>query len=121
MSKKTNQALTFFIPTPPENNLGAIYFDTGIDNYKLQIKNLLDNVNPHLIIGPFTREALLIIKPFVKSKSIPMFTFSNDIALIEKNIWSLGFSPEEQVESIVSCALKNGKNRFGSIPKYLTN
>tara|TARA_B110001450_G_scaffold221944_1_gene218247 strand:- start:442 stop:1917 length:1476 start_codon:yes stop_codon:yes gene_type:complete len=96
-------------------NMQVIYFDTGVYNYELEIKNLLDNVNPHLIIGPFTREALLIIKPFVKSKSIPMFTFSNDIALIEKNIWSLGFSPEEQVDSVFSCALKNGKKRFGLI------
>ena len=30
MSKNSQQALTFFMPRPPENNLGAIYFDTGI-------------------------------------------------------------------------------------------
>jgi DNA polymerase V len=30
MSKNLQQALTFFIPRPPDNNLGAIYFDTGI-------------------------------------------------------------------------------------------
>ena len=30
MSKNPQQALTFFIPRPPDNNLGAIYFDTGI-------------------------------------------------------------------------------------------
>ncbi len=30
MSKKTNQALTFFIPKPGEHNTGVIYFDTGI-------------------------------------------------------------------------------------------
>ena len=29
MSKKTNQALTFFIPKPGENNTGVIYLDTG--------------------------------------------------------------------------------------------
>ena len=72
-------------------NVQIIYFDTGIKNYELKLEHLLENVDPHLIIGPFTRESLLKIKPFVISKSIPMFTFSNDIALIEKNIWSLGF------------------------------
>ena len=30
MSKNPQQALTFFIPRQPDNNLGAIYFDTGI-------------------------------------------------------------------------------------------
>ena len=30
MSKNSQQALTFFMPRPPENNLGAISFDTGI-------------------------------------------------------------------------------------------
>ena len=30
MSKNPQQALTFFIPRPPDNTLGAIYFDTGI-------------------------------------------------------------------------------------------
>lgn len=30
MSKKTNQALTFFITKPGKHNTGVIYFDTGI-------------------------------------------------------------------------------------------
>ena len=30
MSKNPQQALTFFIPRPSDNSLGAIYFDTGI-------------------------------------------------------------------------------------------
>ena len=30
MSKKTEQALRFLIPIPPENSAGALYFDTGI-------------------------------------------------------------------------------------------
>ena len=79
------------------------------------LKNILKTVKPKLIIGPFTRESLLKIKPFAKAESIPVFTFSNDIALIEKNIWSLGFSPEEQIDSIFSCSLRNGSKRFGLI------
>ena len=44
-----------------------------------------------------------------------MLTYSNDIAMIENNIWSLGLSPEEQVESVVSCALSHGYKNFGII------
>ena len=112
---KIRKSLDITILRFGSKNIQIIYFDTGKKNYELNLEKLLDNVDPHLIIGPFTRESLLKIKPFVKSKSVPMFTFSNDIALIEKNIWSFGFSPEEQVDSVFSCALKKGKKKFGLI------
>ena len=35
--------------------------------------------------------------------------------MVENNVWSLGFSPEEQVESVISCALIHGYKRFGII------
>ena len=35
--------------------------------------------------------------------------------MIENNVWSLGFSPEEQVESVISCALMHGYKKFGLI------
>lgn len=97
------------------NDIKIIYIDTQSDFVESEIKNLLDTLNPSLIIGPFTRESLLKIKMFVRSKNIPTLTFSNDIAMVERNVWSLGFSPEEQVESVVSCALKHGFNKFGII------
>ena len=109
--KSLDMAILRFAP----KNVQIIYFDTGINNYELSLDQLLENVDPDLIIGPFTRESLLKIKPYVKPRSIPMFTFTNDIALIEKNIWSFGFSPEEQVDSVFSCALKNGNKSFGLI------
>jgi branched-chain amino acid transport system substrate-binding protein len=112
---KIRKSLDMTILRFGKKNIQIIYFDTGIKNFELSLDNLLENVDPHLIIGPFTREALLKIKPFVKPKSIPIFTFSNDIALLEKNVWSFGFSPEEQVDSVISCALKNGKKKFGLI------
>ena len=112
---KIRKSLDMTILRFGSKDIQIIYFDTGIKNYELNLESLIENVKPHLIIGPFTRESLLKIKPFVKSKSIPMFTFSNDMALVEKNIWSFGFSPEEQVDSVFSCALKSGNKRFGLI------
>ena len=112
---KIRKALDLTILRFGSKKVQIIYFDTGINNYELEIEDLLEKVKPHLIIGPFTRESLLKIKPYVKSKSIPIFTFSNDRTLIEKDVWSFGFSPEEQVDSIFSCALRNGKKRFGLI------
>ena len=88
---KIRKSLDMTILRFGSNNVQIVYFDTGTKNYALNLERLLENVDPHLIIGPFTREALLKIKPFVISKSIPMFTFSNDIALIEKIFGLLDF------------------------------
>ena len=35
--------------------------------------------------------------------------------MLENNIWSLGFGPEEQIESVIACARQNKFNRFGLI------
>ena len=35
--------------------------------------------------------------------------------MVEDNVWSLGFSPEEQIESVISCALIHGYKKFGVI------
>ena len=112
---KIRESLDISILRFGPKDVQIFYLDTGTDNYELNLKNILKTVKPKLIIGPFTRESLLKIKPFAKAESIPVFTFSNDIALIEKNIWSFGFSPEEQIDSIFSCTLRNGSKRFGLI------
>jgi len=117
---KIRKSLDMSILRFGSKNIQIVYFDTGTDNYELNLENIIKTVKPKLIIGPFTRESLLKIKPFAKAESIPVFTFSNDIALIEKNIWSFGFSPEEQIDSIFSCSLRNGSKKFGLIvPKNL--
>ena len=35
--------------------------------------------------------------------------------MVENNVWSLGFSPEEQVDSVISCAIFFGYKKFGVI------
>ena len=97
------------------DKIKVIYFDTG-KNYLLnEIERIFNETKPNIILGPFTREAVLKIKPYAKKNSIPMLTFTNDISLIEQNIWSLGFSPEEQIDSVISCALKKGYKNYGLI------
>ena len=97
------------------SKIKLIYFDTGkVIDLEL-ISRLFNVLNPKFIIGPFTREVLLKIKPFAKKDNIPILTFSNDIAMVESNVWSLGFSPEEQVQSVISCALLQGYSKFGII------
>ena len=98
-----------------KNKIKLIYFDTGKNIDKELLTNLFNKISPKFIIGPFTREVLLKIKPFAKKDNIPILTFSNDIAMIENNVWSLGFSPEEQIQSVISCAIMHGYSKFGII------
>jgi outer membrane PBP1 activator LpoA protein len=102
------------LQTAPKN-FQIIYYDTGKEIDLEKIKYLKNLISPKIIIGPFTRETLLKVKTVIKEKPIPVITFTNDIAMLENNIWSLGFSPEEQIESVVSCALKNRFKSFGLI------
>jgi len=105
--------LSLFQTAP--KNFQIIYYDTGKKIDLEKIKQLINTINPKIIIGPFTRETILKIKLVVKEKQIPIITFTNDIAMLENNIWSLGFSPEEQIESVISCAIKNKFKSFGLI------
>ena len=102
------KALDLSLFQTARKNFHIIYYDTGKEIDLEKIKRLINTVNPKIIIGPFTRETLLKIKIVIKEKQIPIITFTNDIAMLENNIWSLGFSPEEQIESVISCAIKNG-------------
>jgi len=102
------------LQTAPKN-FQIIYYDTGKEIDLEKIKYLKNLISPKIIIGPFTRETLLKVKTVIKEKPVPVITFTNDIAMLENNIWSLGFSPEEQIESVVSCALKNRFKSFGLI------
>ena len=124
---KARKALDLSVINYVNDKIKIIYFDTSKNINEKVIRKLFDNIKPSFIIGPFRREILLDIKPIAKSKSIPILSFSNDISLRENNVWTLGFSPEEQVKSVISCALSHGYKNFGLVApdnlygKILTN
>ena len=113
--RDVRKALDLSLLLAAPNNIQIIYYDTGKEIDLKKIKNLIKLLNPRIIIGPFTRETLLKVKTLIKQKTIPVITFTNDIALLETNIWSLGFTPEEQIKSVIACALQNKFKRFGLI------
>ena len=97
------------------NEIKIIYFDTGQTFSLEEIKKIVNKIKPKLILGPFTAKSARKLKPYIIEKSIPMFAFTNDIGIIENKVWSLGFSPEEQVDSVLSCALLKNHKKFGII------
>ncbi len=112
---KIRKSLDISILNFGKNEIKLVYFDTGKIVDQELIESLFDELNPKFVIGPFTREMLLKIKPFAKKENIPILSFSNDITMAENNVWSLGFSPEEQIQSVISCAIIHGYSRFGII------
>ena len=112
---KIRKSLDISIINFGNNEIKLIYFDTGKSVDLKLVTNLFNEFTPKFIIGPFTREVLLKIKPFAKKDNVPILTFSNDIAMVENNVWSLGFSPEEQIQSVISCAIMHGYSKFGII------
>jgi len=112
---KIRKAIDLSILRFGSDNINVIYFDTGTSYLLEEVKLLIKEIKPNIVLGPFTRASVLKLKPYIKEKLIPMFAFTNDIALVDKNIWSLGFSPEEQIDSIISCSLSKGHKNYGLI------
>ena len=112
---KIRKAIDLSILRFGTDNINVVYFDTGTNYLLEEVELLIEEIKPEIILGPFTRASVLKLKPYIKENLIPMFAFTNDIALVEKNIWSLGFSPEEQIDSIIKCSLGKGHKNYGLI------
>ena len=112
---KIRKAIDLSILRFGTDNINVVYFDTGTNYLLEEVVLLIEEIKPEIILGPFTRASVLKLKPYIKENLIPMFAFTNDIALVEKNIWSLGFSPEEQIDSIIKCSLDKGHKNYGLI------
>ena len=112
---KIRKAIDLSILRFGTDNINVVYFDTGTNYLLEEVELLIEKIKPEIILGPFTRSSVLKLKPYIKENLIPMFAFTNDIALVEKNIWSLGFSPEEQIDSIIKCSLGKGHKNYGLI------
>lgn len=66
---------------------------------------------PDVILGPiFAQE----VRPLMRKRDprIPLFTFSNDETLGGNGIFTLGMSPLEETQRILSFALEKGHKRF---------
>ncbi len=73
---KIKKSLDLSILNFGASKIKLIYFDTGKNIDKELLTNLFNKLDPKFIIGPFTREVLLKIKPFAKKDNIPILTFS---------------------------------------------
>ncbi len=112
---KIRQAIDLSVLSFGSNTIKIVYFDTGTKYSLTEVKKIVEEIKPKLILGPFTSKSARKLKPYIIEASIPMFAFTNNIDIVEDNIWSLGFSREEQVDSVLSCALLKNHKKFGII------
>ena len=63
------------------------------------------------IVGPLFAQAVTAMKPLVKARGVPVISFSNNRVVAEKNIYTFGFSPEQQVSRIAEYAYLQGVHR----------
>ncbi len=113
--KKLRKSLELGLFENKNSNIKYLYFDSGKNFNKDKFIEFIKNNKPLMILGPLLREKLIKIKSIVKNFKIPVFSFTNDINLKEKNIWITGFSPEDQIEKLTNYSINCKKNKMGFI------
>lgn len=68
-----------------------------------------------LIIGPLFSASVAAIAPVTQAANIPVLAFSNDRQVAGRNIYLLGFLPEQEVDRIISYSAQQGHRRFAAI------
>jgi branched-chain amino acid transport system substrate-binding protein len=65
-----------------------------------------------LVLGPLTAGEVKAIKPLAMEKRVPIISFSNVTEVAGENVFIMGFSPREQMKSVVAYAIKNKVRHF---------
>jgi ABC-type branched-subunit amino acid transport system substrate-binding protein len=68
-----------------------------------------------LVLGPLFSSSVGAVRPAVQGARINMIAFSNDQSQAGSGVWTIGFSPDDQVRRVVSYAKSQGINRIGAI------
>ena len=68
-----------------------------------------------LIIGPLFATSVQAIAPVLAGSSVPALAFSNDRSVASRNIWLLGFIPEDNIDRAIAQTIGQGLTRFGAL------
>jgi hypothetical protein len=68
-----------------------------------------------LILGPVFASTVSEVAPIAQARRVPVVAFSNDVAVAGNGVFVLGFSPETQIERVVSFARSRGAQRFAAL------
>ena len=68
-----------------------------------------------LIIGPLFATSVQAIAPVLAGSRVPALAFSNDRSVARRNIWLLGFIPEDNIDRAIAQTIGQGLTRFGAL------
>ncbi|MEC8132828.1 MAG: penicillin-binding protein activator, partial [Pseudomonadota bacterium] len=68
-----------------------------------------------LIIGPLFATSVQAVAPVLATASAPALAFSNDRSVASRNIWLLGFIPEDNIDRAIAQTIGQGLTRFGAL------
>lgn len=106
--------LSFF--DHPQEDIELIYKDTEGTSYGA-LKAAQECLHEHVeaFIGPVFSAEVKALKPLLKGHSLPVLSFSNDGKIAEPGIFTLGFSPQDQVREILAYAAHKNLTRIAAI------
>lgn len=68
-----------------------------------------------IILGPLFSRAVSGAAVVTRAASVPLLTFSNDRQVAGPGVYVIGFSPEQDAQSVVAYAARQGKLRFAAL------
>jgi ABC-type branched-subunit amino acid transport system substrate-binding protein len=85
-----------------------------------QAANLAIQNQAGLILGPIVAEEVKAVAEVARNNNVNVIAFSNNKAVAGNGVFTLGFSPEEQIQTIAMYAAKNGKKNLAVLSPHST-
>ena len=68
-----------------------------------------------LILGPIFANAVQDVAPIAQARNVPVISFSNDGTVAGNGVFVAGFTPENQIDRVVSFARSHGAQKFAAL------
>jgi branched-chain amino acid transport system substrate-binding protein len=73
------------------------------------------NDGAELILGPVFSASVADVTALARARGVPVISFSNDISVAGDGVFVAGFTPENQIDRVVSYARSRGAQRFAAL------
>lgn len=68
-----------------------------------------------LILGPIFSANVADVAALTRARGVPVISFSNDLSVAGNGVFVAGFTPENQIDRVVSYARSRGAQRFAAL------
>jgi len=116
MGQSMKNAATMAIGDIINNNLVVQFYDTKgtPSGARVALENAI-NAGCDLVLGPLTGDEVAAITPEVKSRDIPVISFSTSPSVLQDGVYSIGLLNDEQIRRIIRYAANQGRSRLALV------